>query len=197
MINFLLDSLWVFFIVFVIPIILFVGLYRIGKFLINLINKKFHKQFSSSWAYLLLIPLPLFFMLFLAGGCSFKYIDPQYYKFIKLCQNVNNEVTIYNKDYWEIFSNREKGNTRHDDKGEYYYNENLNQKIYFDYTKAESINVSQKKNFTLTKTIFEDYYNNIHYANHSMYFYDDYGIFLIGDEGAGFKLRFYQYYYCK
>lgn len=55
------------FIVFIIPIILFVGLYRIGKFLINLINKKFHKQFSSSWAYLLLIPFPLSFVLFFVG----------------------------------------------------------------------------------------------------------------------------------
>ena len=41
----------------------------------------------------------------LLSGCSlisFKSIDPQYYKFKRLCKKAEDEVTIYNEDYWEI-----------------------------------------------------------------------------------------------
>lgn len=40
--------------------------------------------------------LGLKLILFLAGGCSFKLINPQYYRFLSLCKNVDSEVTIYN-----------------------------------------------------------------------------------------------------
>lgn len=155
MINFLLDSLWVFFIVFVIPIILFVGLYRIGKFLINLINKKFHKQFSSSWAYLLLIPLPLYFVLFFAGGCSFKYIDPQYYEFKRLCYLNAGKIIVGDK----VSENFIYGN--------FWISKQITSKI-----TDNGFEIKDDNN----KTIF--YKNNT-------YFYDNYGIFLKGDEGAG------------
>ncbi|EAH7116525.1 hypothetical protein EKW64_06835 [Campylobacter coli] len=37
-----------------------------------------------------------------------------------MCKDIDNKVIIYNKAYWEIFSNREKGNTMHDEKGEFF-----------------------------------------------------------------------------
>lgn len=85
-------------------------------------------------------------------------MDPQYYKFKSLCKDIDNKVIIYNKAYWEIFSNREKGNTMHDEKGEFFFNQKINKKIYFDFKKSESINVLQKNKFTLTEVTFEDYY---------------------------------------
>lgn len=60
------------------------------------------------------------------GRISFKY--PQYYEFMRLCDGEGKKVVVYNEYYWEIFSNRKKGNTQHDDEGEYYFNKNLNKK---------------------------------------------------------------------
>ncbi|HEG0603381.1 TPA: hypothetical protein SB585_001807 [Campylobacter jejuni] len=76
----------------------------------------------------------------------------------------------------------------HDEKGEFFFNQKINKKIYFDLKKSESINVLQKNKFTLTEVTFEDYYDGIHYSTHLSYIYNDYGIFLGGDEGAGLYL---------
>ncbi|HAN0606543.1 TPA: hypothetical protein SG635_001901 [Campylobacter jejuni] len=46
----------------------------------------------------------------------------------------------------------------HDEKGEFFFNQKINKKIYFDFKKSESINVLQKNKFTLTEVTFEDYY---------------------------------------
>ena len=40
----------------------------------------------------LAILFPIFFILFLAGGCSFKLIDPQYYEFKRLCGNAGKVI---------------------------------------------------------------------------------------------------------
>ncbi len=141
--------------------------------------------------------LPVYLLLFLVGGCSYKYMDPQYYEFKKLCKDIDNKVIIYNKVYWELYSNREKGNTMHDEKGEFFFNQKINKKIYFDFKKSESINVLQKNKFTLTEVTFEDYYDGIHYSTHLSYIYNDYGIFLGGDEGAGFYFRYHKRLYCE
>lgn len=52
-------------------------------------------------------------------------MDPRYYEFESLCKDIDNKVIIYNKAYWEIFNNREKG--------EFFFNQ-------------KSINVLQKIN---------------------------------------------------
>ncbi|ELV9647105.1 hypothetical protein QMT63_002174, partial [Campylobacter coli] len=54
----------------------------------------------------------------------------------------------------------------HDEKGEFFFNQKINKKIYFDFKKSESINVLQKNKFTLTEVTFEDYYDGIHYSTH-------------------------------
>lgn len=61
----------------------------------------------------------------------------------------------------------------------------------------KSINVLQKIKFTLKEVTFEDYYDDIHYLTHLSYIYDNYGIFLKGNEGAGFYFRYHKRLYCK
>ncbi len=55
----------------------------------------------------------------------------------------------------------------------------------------------QKNKFTLTEVTFEDYYDGIHYSTHLSYIYDNYGMFLRGDEGAGFYFRYHKRLYCE
>lgn len=55
----------------------------------------------------------------------------------------------------------------------------------------------QKNKFTLTEVTFEDYYDDIHYLTHLSYIYDNYGIFLKGNEGAGFYFRYHKRLYCE
>ena len=145
----------------------------------------------------LTILFSIFFILFLVGGCSFKSIDPQYYKFKKLCANVDSQVEVYNQDYWEVIENRRKGNTRIDDKGEYYYNKKLNKKIYFDFMKFKSINIKQKDIGGLTIATFKHFYDNTHYATEVIYSYTYRGIFLGGDEGGGFYWYYKKHKYCE
>ncbi|MDY5184971.1 hypothetical protein [Helicobacter trogontum] len=145
----------------------------------------------------LTILLPIFFILFLAGGCSFKLIDPQYYRFLSLCENVDSEVVIHNRDYWEIIENRRKGNTQIDDRGEYFYNKRINKRIYFDFTQLKSINVSQRDIGGLTIATFEHFYDSIHYATEVVYSYSYKGIFLGGDEGRGFYWYYEKHKYCE
>ncbi|EOH9379814.1 hypothetical protein ACMEFS_001846, partial [Campylobacter jejuni] len=59
------------------------------------------------------------------------------------------------------------------------------------------INVLQKIKFTLKEVTFEDYYDDIHYLTHLSYIYDNYGIFLKGNEGAGFYFRYHKRLYCE
>ncbi len=60
----------------------------------------------------------------------------------------------------------------------------------------KSINVLQKIKFTLTEVTFEDYYDGIHYSTHLSYIYNDYGIFLGGDEGAGLYFTYEEVFTC-
>lgn len=61
----------------------------------------------------------------------------------------------------------------------------------------KSINVLQKIKFTLKEVTFEDYYDDIHYLTHLSYIYNNYGIFLKGNEGAGFYFRYHKRLYCE
>ena len=133
----------------------------------------------------------MFFLIFL-NGCS-----SQYDEFQNLCKNESSQIIIHNEYYWDIFYNRRQGNTEYDENGEYYYNKELDKKIYFDYRKAKYINVSQKQIGNITDATFESYYDNIHYATIHSYSYTRKGIFIGGDEGKGFYFAFEKTSYCK
>ena len=123
------------------------------------------------------------------NGCSFSFksIDPQYYKFKRLCKNVDSEVTIYNQDYWEMYSDyveKRFKNSKIDEEGiEYFYYEKLNMKVY-PYNIREILKTEQK-NGNITIQTFDEYYKNIHYASYTRYNYNGKSLKLRGDEAAG------------
>ena len=118
----------------------------------------------------------------LFNGCSFSFksIDPQYYKFKRLCKNVDSEVTIYNQDYFDIIKNRK--NIRTDDRG-CFYNEKLQQEICFGNFQMETYTEYEKGR--LSKTLIKEYYNRVHFATYTKYRYDYKNLRLQGDEAAG------------
>ncbi|WP_181881914.1 hypothetical protein [Helicobacter sp. MIT 14-3879] len=138
----------------------------------------------------LIFLLVIFISLFLSG-CSFKGIDPQYYEFKKLCENVDNEVTIYNKDYWEMYKdyveNRFKDSKVDSENKEYYYHKKLDKRIY-PYDMKNILKTEQKKG-NITILIYDKYYKDIHYATYTRYNYKEKGLWLRGDEGAGWHLE--------
>ena len=120
------------------------------------------------------------FVIALLNGCSFKYIDPQYYKFKKLCANVDSEVEVYNQDYFDIIKNRK--NIRTDVRG-CFYNEKLQQEICFGNFQMETYTEYEKGR--LSKTSIKEYYNRVHFATYTKYRYDYKNLKLQGDEAAG------------
>ena len=95
-----------------IPVISFIGLYFIGMFFVFIINKLiyrfFHKQLSSSWAFLLPCLAILFCFMLVGGKGSLKYIDPQYYEFKRLCEKET--LNIYDEKLFQeakILKNKE------------------------------------------------------------------------------------------
>ncbi|TLD91984.1 hypothetical protein LS80_011105 [Helicobacter trogontum] len=122
----------------------------------------------------------------LFNGCSFSFksIDPQYYKFKRLCKNVDSEVTIYNQDYFDIIKNSKNIKTNVEG---CFYSEKLEQEICFGgfaYSKSNRVVIEYNK-FGLKKSIQKRYYNDIHYLDYTLYVYTYYGLFLRGDEGRG------------
>lgn len=113
---------------------------------------------SKIFLYILLFLLPIFIILFLAGGCSFKYTDLQYYEFKGLCSSKAKKLVLHRKIFETTKVNEIKSIN--------YHNEKINSRI--------------------TKISFENIYKNkIVYYEYETYLYDNYGIFLKGDEAAG------------
>ena len=110
------------------------------------------------------ILIPLFFIIFLAGGCSFKLIDPQYYEFRKLCKEKAGAI-IYNIELFENYKS----------------------------TKWKSIKPNDITNGRIRQFYREEvYFDNILVKKHIGFIYMNYGLFLEGDEGAGFGLNYAQ-----
>ena len=101
------------------------------------------------------ILIPLFFIVFLAGGGSFKLIDPQYYEFRKLCTMHSGKTLIGDKP----------------------------SKQFIAYNNVIYKNLGSR----VREMSFQEIINNeITFYENYTYFYDNYGIFLSGDEGRGF-----------
>ena len=122
------------------------------------------------------------------NGCSFsfKLIDPQYYKFKRLCKEAKN--VIYDEELYRIYKARYNK--------ERYYDEKT-QKEYlmsdFTITKTHIVNISDRLTIN-ENTIF---YKNIPFYKYSSFWYDYTGLFLQGDEAAGFSWGTKGTLYCK
>ncbi|MDY5185712.1 hypothetical protein [Helicobacter trogontum] len=124
--------------------------------------------------------------MFLVSGCSLKYFDPQYYEFKRLCKEAKN--VIYDEELYRIYKARYNK--------ERYYDEKT-QKEYlmsdFTITKTRIVNISDRLTIN-ENTIF---YKNIPFYKYSSFWYDYKGLFLQGDEAAGFSWETKGTLYCK
>ncbi|WP_186299280.1 hypothetical protein [Campylobacter jejuni] len=162
-VNLLIFILIFFFFVFIFSIIL----YFIFKIFFKIKNKTKTINFKTIFKKLTLFFLPVYLLLFLAGGCSYKYMDPQYYEFKKLCYLNAGKVLI---------------------KDESVKNE----------TSIIVTPESKQIKDRIVETRFErKNENKIVYYRINTYFYDNYGIFLEGDEGAGLYFKYMKVLSCK
>ena len=128
----------------------------------------------------------VFFILFLVGGCSFKSIDPQYYKFKRLCKEAKS--AIYDEELYRIYQARYNKERYYDEKTQKEY---LRQDFKTRNTKAVHISKDLSR--------FDNY---LYYKEKLIYFYEDYwydysGLFLQGDEGMGWYWETDRALYCK
>ncbi|RDU67318.1 hypothetical protein [Helicobacter equorum] len=176
--------MWFLFFFIAIPFILFIGFLVFGIFAIFLINRIFHKKYSQSFSLILPCFSLIFYFILITGGISFKSIDPQYYEFKRLCKKAEDEVTIYNEDYWEIIEKHSDIETN--DRG-CFYSQKLKQEICFGNFNYKSC--TEYKRGSLSKLSIKRYYNNIHYATQIGYNYKYSGLYLKGDESAGWHWK--------
>lgn len=158
---------------FLVPIISFIGLYFVGKFFISIINKLsykfFHKQLSTSWAYLLPCLVFLFCLMLIGGKGSLKYIDPQYYEFKRLCEKET--LKIYDEKLFQetkILINKKESLIK--DIEEKLNNDKEMQKLYSDYRQKnienEKQQISEWEEISIRQAFIHKYVNdNFEYIN--------------------------------
>ncbi|WP_034346839.1 hypothetical protein [Helicobacter trogontum] len=125
----------------------------------------------------------------LLSGCSlisFKYIDPQYYKFKRLCKEVEKDNTIYDDNLYNLFLKAKQKISFYN--GRKFYDETTKQEFLVDNfdIKFDSQEISNR----LSKTIYKLLYNEKEFYRYSAYNYHYSGLFLKGDEGAGWYIDF-------
>ncbi|EAK5607848.1 hypothetical protein C0L11_08855, partial [Campylobacter coli] len=186
-----------FFFVFIFSIIL----YFIFKIFYKLKNKTKTINFKTIFKKFTLFLLPVYLLLFLVGGCSYKYMDPQYYEFKSLCKDIDNKVIIYNKAYWELYSDFTKKKPSiekrvKDDGYEYFYYEKLNET--FAYYDIEDMIKSKKRNGNIITIVYDKKYKKMPkpFASYIRYNYKNDGVFLRGDEGAGLYFTYEEVFTC-
>ena len=178
--------MWFLFFFIVIPFILFIGFLLFSILTIFLINRIFHKKYSQSFSLILPCFSLIFYFMLIMGGISFKSIDPQYYKFKRLCKEAKN--VIYDEELYRIYKARYNKERYYDEKTQKEY---LQQD--FKTRSTEAVYISKDLNR------FDNY---LYYKEKLIYFYEDYwydykGLFLQGDEGIGWYWETDRALYCK
>ncbi|EAL6166719.1 hypothetical protein DTI05_08915, partial [Campylobacter coli] len=184
-------------------------LYFIFKVFFKIKNKTKTINFKTIFKKFTLFLLPVYLLLFLVGGCSYKYMDPQYYEFKKLCKDNSNKMIVFNKDYLDlkkqfIQAMMNNSNIRIKNNGiKYFYNEKLNLEIQPSNwkeieTKSREIKlgIGKVKEKEIEAWYIDDK-NNIKYQEFKRYLYYNYNIFLRGDEGAGFHFEYEEILDCE
>ncbi|WP_146745212.1 hypothetical protein [Helicobacter monodelphidis] len=117
------------------------------------------------------------------GGISFKSIDPQYYEFKRLCEEVKNERTVHNENLYRIYQYFTNGY-------DYYLDDEKTQKTYYksDFTTRERVQL-QKISNKISEYKEWLYYEDMPLLSYKDYTYKYFGIFLGGDEGAGWHIN--------
>lgn len=152
--------------------------------IIKVINKVKHKtesiRLQRIFTFLLKSIIPFFLVLFFVGGCSTMFADPKFY-YCVVYQGINGSKKNYNKKLYDEFVQN-----RYDFLSK---NKKLSNGYFVDYFK-NSFNFF---NIELSEAFV--YYEDSSNAEHLIYSYNtcdytEYGLWLGGDEGGGFYLRF-------
>ena len=103
------------------------------------------------------------FVIALLNGCSFKYIDPQYYKFKRLCKEVEKDNTIYDDNLYNLFLKAKQKISFYN--GRKFYDETTKQEFLVDNfdIKFDSQEISNR----LSKTIHKLLYNEKEFYRYS------------------------------
>ena len=189
--------MWFLLFFIVIPFILFIGFLVFSILAIFLIDRIFHKKYSQYFSLILPCFSLIFYFMLIMGGISFKSIDPQYYEFKRLCKN--DKINIYDEKYRNMqqryreamLNNRDIKANAHNGI-ESFYDKEMDLEVYpMDW--KESVINTQKVGFGIGDIIEKeiDYWyigkvNKVKFANFKRYIYIEKGLWLRGDEGAGF-----------
>ena len=145
---------------------------------------------NASYAFLkyILYSILGILVIVLFNGCSFSFksIDPQYYKFKRLCKEVEKDNTIYDDNLYNLFLKAKQKISFYN--GRKFYDETTKQEFLVDIfdIKFDSQEISNR----LSKTIYKLLYNEKEFYRYSAYNYRYSGLFLKGDEGAGWYIDF-------
>lgn len=180
--------MWFLLFVIIIPFVLFVGFYLFSVIAIFSINRIFHKKYPQYLSLILPCCSCVFYFALITGGISFKYIDPQYYEFKRLCEKSINEKIVYNKELSRIYIALDAQTSY----PQSYYDKKTQHEYFMkDFRKKDDSNL-QKISSRITELqnilYYKDNKNPLLY--YKQYYYKYYGIFLGGDKGAGFYINF-------
>lgn len=97
------------------------------------------------------------------GGISFKSIDPQYYKFKNMCEEVEKDNTIYDDNLYNLFLKAKQKISFYN--GRKFYDETTKQEFLVDNfdIKFDSQEISNR----LSKTIYKLLYNGKEFYRYS------------------------------
>ncbi|WP_394966793.1 hypothetical protein [uncultured Helicobacter sp.] len=157
--------------------------YKLTQKFLDYANCAYASYASLKYALYLIFGI---FVIALLNGCSFKYIDPQYYKFKRLCKEVEKDNTIYDDNLYNLFLKAKQKISFYN--GRKFYDETTKQEFLVDNfdIKFDSQEISNR----LSKTIYKLLYNEKEFYRYSAYNYHYSGLFLKGDEGAGWHIDF-------
>ena len=165
----MLEFLFVFFLV----IIFFVCTFSIIVFFVfTIIHKLRHTNSKISLKSLIiklsLFLFPIYIVLFVAGGCSYQYIDPQYYEFKRLCEKT---FIVYDEKLFQevkILINKKVTLIRDIEEG--LNNDKKIQELYLEYKKEILKNkdrqISEWEEIEMRRAFIRKYVNdNFEYLN--------------------------------
>ncbi|TLD93220.1 hypothetical protein [Helicobacter trogontum] len=124
--------------------------------------------------------------MFLVSGCSFKYFDPQYYEFKRLCKEAKN--VIYDEELYRIYKARYNKERYYDEKTQKEY-------LMSDFTIENTYSKDITKNLKEREATL--FYKNKPFYKEKYYWFTYNGIFLQGDEAAGWHWENKKTLYCK
>lgn len=149
-------------------------------------------RFLKMWG-LVLSVFGILFMACVFSGCSFKYFDPQYYKFKRLCKKEAKGLVLNNILFRGYLKAKQKISFYDGNK---FYDKTTKQEFLVD-----NFELKSQKNRDISNRLRE--FKNVYYYKNEPFYeflsfsYNYKGIFLQGDEAAGWCWEYEGNLYCE